>query len=105
MDHLEFHQHEMDALRKTPFELWAAAVERILGHDLDGDQQTDGYSLDGALAAFERGVTVRQYVNSTVWMMDYCGTCDNCGATRVTINANGICRPCVYSGVILSGRQ
>lgn len=34
---------------------WAAEVEEIVGHDLDGDEDTDGYSIDGAYAAWEAG--------------------------------------------------
>jgi hypothetical protein len=61
MDFLEFHRYEMDALKKSPWELWAERVERILGHNLDGDQEQDGYSLDFALVEFERGLTPAQY--------------------------------------------
>ena len=34
---------------------WAAKVEAILGHDLDGDQDSDGYSIDGANDLYEDG--------------------------------------------------
>lgn len=64
MNFSEFHRYELDATKKTPFEYWASKVERILRHDLDGDQQTDGYSLDFAFRAFERGLSPQQYINS-----------------------------------------
>jgi hypothetical protein len=41
---------------------WVRAVELKLGHSLDGNQQTDGYSLDYAHDAFADGVTVADYV-------------------------------------------
>lgn len=40
---------------------WVAKVEAILGHPLDGDQKTDGYSLDFANDAFADGLTPREY--------------------------------------------
>lgn len=62
MDFMEQVHYEFDlALRKSPFEKWADRVERIVGHDLDGDQSEDGYSLDGALEAFESGMTAKDY--------------------------------------------
>lgn len=60
-DFMEFAAHERNALKPSKFELWAAKVEKIIGHDLDGDQQTDGYSLDYALDAFNDGLTPAQY--------------------------------------------
>lgn len=43
---------------------WVAKAERIAGHSLDGDQDVHGYSLDGALEAFERGTSAADYVSS-----------------------------------------
>lgn len=40
---------------------WSARVEKILGHSLDGDQASDGYSLDDAYAAWKRGTTAADY--------------------------------------------
>lgn len=34
---------------------WAAEVERLLGHDLDGNENEDGYSIDFAYEAFSAG--------------------------------------------------
>jgi hypothetical protein len=61
MTFMEFAQYESDALKDGPFETWAKKVEKILGHDLDGDQQTDGYSLDFALDEFNKGMTPAEY--------------------------------------------
>lgn len=62
MDFMEMAKYEFDyALRPSPFEIWAAKVEKIIGHDLDGDQQTDGYSLDFALDRFDAGMSPEQY--------------------------------------------
>lgn len=43
---------------------WAAKVEARLGHDLDGDQEIDGYSIDFALDAFRAGTSVSAYCSS-----------------------------------------
>jgi hypothetical protein len=62
---LAFHKHETDT-SKSAFENWVARVEATLGHDLDGDQTTDGYSLDFALDAFNKGMTPSAYVKSAL---------------------------------------
>ena len=41
---------------------WVKQAKRALGHDLDGNQARDGYSLDYAHDAFCAGVTVADYV-------------------------------------------
>jgi hypothetical protein len=41
---------------------WTALVERLLGHDLDGDQDVDGYSIDFAFDEFRKRITPAQYV-------------------------------------------
>jgi hypothetical protein len=46
---------------------WAAAVEALmaaagLGNNLDGDQDTDGFSTDDGHAAWEEGVTPADYL-------------------------------------------
>lgn len=41
---------------------WTAKVERLLGHDLDGNQERDGYCIDSAYEAFADGLTPAQYV-------------------------------------------
>lgn len=40
---------------------WVGRVERLLGHDLDGNQERNGYSLDYAHDQFERGDTPEAY--------------------------------------------
>lgn len=70
MDIFEFHEYERAALRKSPFEKWVEAVEKQLGHSLDGNQETDGYSLDDASNAFDAGITAQQYaaaIRTGVW--------------------------------------
>lgn len=41
---------------------WGKKVEKLLGHDLDGNQATDGYSLDYAHDAFADGMSEAAYV-------------------------------------------
>jgi hypothetical protein len=45
---------------------WVAAAEKLIGHSLDGDETTDGYSLDGAYAAFEANLTAAEYVAEVI---------------------------------------
>lgn len=55
--------------REANWLAWVKKVEKLLGHDLDGDEEADGYSLDYAYAAWEcdlgpgkAGVTPEEYV-------------------------------------------
>lgn len=41
---------------------WIAEAQRLAGHDLDGDEREDGYSLDVAHQAFRDGKTARDYI-------------------------------------------
>jgi hypothetical protein len=41
---------------------WIDEVEKLAGHDLDGDQAEDGYSMDGFHELFEKGRTPEQAV-------------------------------------------
>lgn len=66
------HDYEMGAF--SPSEVrwhqWCNAVEAIIGFDLDGDEEEDGYSLDYAHNAFEAGQTPAIYaaaVRSKRW--------------------------------------
>lgn len=43
------------------WQAWARSAEDMLGHALDGNQEGDGYSLDGAFAAFSDGASVVEY--------------------------------------------
>lgn len=95
MNHLEFHRYEMDSLLSTSaFERWAAKVEKILGHDLDGDQTRDGYSLDFASDAFDKGATPEAYAKSV--KPPHCeklhGHADGLSCTLAE-GHNGLCDP------------
>ena len=61
MNFMEFHRYEMDALKPSAFEKWADRVEKLIGCDLDGDQEMDGYSLDFASDEFDRGTSAKKY--------------------------------------------
>jgi hypothetical protein len=70
MNHIEVgHYESWAATHKSPFELWAERVEKLLGHDLDGNQDTDGYSLDYALDQFNSGMSAERYARAVK-----CGT-------------------------------
>ena len=43
---------------------WIKKAKVLAGHDLDGRQYEDAYSLDGAYAAWEAGQTPEGYVRS-----------------------------------------
>lgn len=43
---------------------WIDRAEKLLGHDLDGNQDRDGYSLDYAYDWFADGLSVEDYVAS-----------------------------------------
>lgn len=63
MNHLAFAQAESASIdTDTRWLSWCGRAEDMLGHALDGDQATDGYSLDGAFAAFREGASVVEYV-------------------------------------------
>lgn len=61
MNHVEIGMLESAQAAPTSFERWAKNAEAILGHDLDGDERRDGYSVDGALAAHRAGVGSAEY--------------------------------------------
>lgn len=44
------------------WEAWVSKVEKKLGHSLDGNQTTDGYSLDYAYDYWRNGDAVDTYV-------------------------------------------
>ena len=58
-----FHDIEMD-VGDGPWERWYDDAVRLLGHDLDGDQERDGYSIDFAYDQFRAGVTTIAYAKS-----------------------------------------
>ena len=67
MNHLEFAASESAALEPTGFEKWAARLERMLGHDLDGDETADGYSLDGCLDMYRAGNRPLDAFHTIAW--------------------------------------
>ena len=64
----------------APDEEWAKEVEAILGHSLDGDIDTDGYSLDDAFDWHEEGDTPKQYAQRVLIKT---GRCIRCGGREV----------------------
>lgn len=42
----------------TEWDIWIAAVEALVGHDCDGDEEYDGYSLDGLYDMWKAGSSV-----------------------------------------------
>mgnify|MGYP000179788170 CR=1 FL=1 len=41
---------------------WIYAAQAIAGHSLDGEEDTDGYSLDSAFDAYASGWTPEEYI-------------------------------------------
>lgn len=60
MNHLEFAAYESAQLEDTPAERWLSRLEKLLGFDLDGDHETDGFSIDGSYDLFKEGKTIHQ---------------------------------------------
>lgn len=58
MNHLEFAKSESDALVPTDWEKWCTHLETLMGHSIDGDSETDGYSMDEAYEMWEQGHSV-----------------------------------------------
>lgn len=52
--------------REREWEHWVRRAEKLLGHDLDGNQGTDGYSLDYAYDHFDAGDTPTDYVTEVI---------------------------------------
>ena len=67
MNHLEFAASESAALEPTDWDRWIARVEKIVGHDLDGDLERDGYSLDFLHDLFEAGKRPLDAVHTIEW--------------------------------------
>lgn len=63
---LAFHRHELmldePAAEDRRWLAYAAAIEQKLGHDLDGDQEVEGYSIDQAYDYFLDGADIEQAV-------------------------------------------
>jgi hypothetical protein len=62
MNHLEFAAVESAALRPHPFGRWCDAVEAAFGHDLDGDEDENGYCVDFGHDAWKAGQSPEAYV-------------------------------------------
>jgi hypothetical protein len=45
---------------------WIKKAEKLFGADLDGDEDRDGYSMDGAYGAWEAGWSPAEYVADVV---------------------------------------
>lgn len=72
MNHLETYQYEIKVpTGEREWLNWAARVESILGHSLDGDLTVNGYSLDRAHSTFMLGVSDREYVKTVKSMPQY----------------------------------
>lgn len=70
--HLEIWQLETFASpREQDWLKWVAVVESLLGHSLDGNQMSDGYSLDYAADAFADGVSPQEYVEEICECANY----------------------------------
>lgn len=61
MNHMEFAAAESAALNPTPYEKWLERLEKLMrltqGADfnLDGDRDSDGYSLDCCIDLYKKG--------------------------------------------------
>ena len=58
-DHMALWRSENDD-SDSDWLYWIAKVEALVGHDLDGSQTEDGYSLDTAYEMYEAGLTALQ---------------------------------------------
>jgi hypothetical protein len=89
--HMEFAASESAALATdgTWFR-WIARAEKVYGRELDGDQVTDGYSMDSAYEAYESGMTADAYVSRLPH-----------GSHTVGVNAKGV-RFCHRCNIVLT---
>ncbi|MCV7256939.1 hypothetical protein H7J86_32670 [Mycobacterium hackensackense] len=56
-DHAALWAAESAACEPTAWERWVDELEAHLGHSADGDQNTDGYSMDHFYAQWKSGMT------------------------------------------------
>lgn len=56
-DHMAVWELERHGMLESAWEFWVRRVEKLIGHDLDGDQDFDGYSLDTTYEMWESGLT------------------------------------------------
>jgi len=60
---IDFHRHETGTPAwERRWLQWVKGVEKGLGHDLDGDQGADGYSLDLAHDFYSEGLRISEAV-------------------------------------------
>lgn len=45
--------------RPGKWEIWCNALEKLIGHDLDGSQVRDGFSLDHTFKMWMDGLTIQ----------------------------------------------
>ncbi|WP_233213682.1 hypothetical protein [Mycobacterium hubeiense] len=104
-DHQDIWAYESAGCAPTEWERWIDQVESRLGHDVDGDQAEDGYSLDGFHDMWKQGVAPHDAAASvrpartcrSCGCTDYaaCDTIVGPGAWRVTFDDGpGICTAC-----------
>jgi hypothetical protein len=61
--HLETYEMEVYVPKsEAAWSKWYDACEKMLGHNLDGDQLEDGYSVDYAYDVFLNGISAEYYV-------------------------------------------
>lgn len=65
MNHLETWAFESAACEPSDWERWIAKVEKIIGHSADGDEDADGYSLDGFYLLWQQGLDPAAAAKST----------------------------------------
>ena len=65
---------------------WVAWAEKVAGTSLDGDQSTEGFSMDEAYAEYKAGTSASTYglkvYSLTAWHDTDCGgypSCNGCG--------------------------
>jgi len=59
-DHMAVWEAERETARDRAWSRWVDNVERSLGHSLDGNQATDGYSMDWAYEMWQQELTARE---------------------------------------------
>ena len=62
MNHIELWKQETrEPTHESEWMLFCERAEKMLGHSLDGDEDTDGYSIDGAYDSYCGGMTAQEY--------------------------------------------
>lgn len=56
-EHAALWATESAACEPTEWERWVDELETQMGHSADGDQEGDGYSLDGFYSQWKAGLT------------------------------------------------